>query len=154
MKGTYWLLIVCVLLGCSNRDASQKNEKNPPSFILGDYQDDYGITYTISDTLWLQHPSAKYHILEWAPEDKYFIAQNDTSNPSGGGLFTRIDWIELDGMSPYTWAFCMSAYNAESAEVAASVNIADRTVPKTGCNGFPFSRMQAATIVDTTDSGY
>ncbi len=155
MKVIYLLLIVSVLFGCSNRNASQKVESTPPSFILGDFQDDYDIRYTITEDVWLLHPSMKYHILEWVPEGEYLIAQNDTSNASDGGLFARIDWVELDGMPPFDWAFCISAYNAESAEDAASVTIANRDTPRTGCNGFPFSRMQSITSasVDTTQIG-
>ena len=153
MKGKYWLLICFILLGCSNRNASQNIESNLPSFIPGNFQDDYGINYTITEKVWLQHSSSKYHILEWVPEAEYLIAQNDTSNVSDGGLFTRIDWVELDGMPPYDWAFCMSAYNAESAGDAARVTIANRESPRTGCGGFPFSRMQTITSADTTHSG-
>lgn len=154
MKSAYWLLLGCILFGCSNRNTSQKDEKNPPSFLIGNYEDDYGIKYTIDDTLWFQRPSAKYHILEWVPEPGYLIAQNDSSNVSGGGLFTRIDWVELEGMPPFKWAFCMSAYNAESIEDAKSVDVANREAPRTGCNGFPFSRMQSTISTDTTGSGY
>ena len=153
MKGIYWLIVSCVLLGCSNRNAPQEINEIPPSFIIGDFQDDYDIRYTINETVWLQHPSSKYNIIEWVPEGQYLIAQNDTSNLGDGGLFTRIDWVELDGMPPYAWAFCLSAYNAKSAEDAARVNIANRDMPKTGCNGFPFSRMQAIVSTDTTYSG-
>lgn len=152
MKAIYWLFIVSVVVGCTETESSQKVENNPPSFILGDFQDDYGIRYIITENVWLLHPTLKYNILEWVPEAGYLIAQNDTSNANDGGLFTRIDWVELDGMPPYDWAFCISAYNAESAEAAASVTIANREIPRTGCNGFPFSRMQPITSSDTTQT--
>ena len=57
------------------------------------------------------------------------------------GLFTRIDWVRLD-MAPFTWAFCMTAYKATPADSAEATQPAKRDVPRTGCNGFPFSRMK------------
>lgn len=140
MKYTLWLVLSCVLAGCATTNSQSADPA--PSVLLGNYQDDYGIAYTIEENLWYQHPDALYHIVQWFPEDNYLIAQNDTSNVSDGGLWTRIDWLELSGMDPYTWAFCLSTYNASSAEEAASVRIAQRETPRTGCNGFPFSRMQ------------
>ncbi|MEO1021580.1 MAG: hypothetical protein AAFW89_03480 [Bacteroidota bacterium] len=144
MKNTLAFILCSLLLGCSGKNEAPGTEKNPPSFILGNHQDDYAITYTIDEQVWLQHPEAKYNILEWVPEEQYLIAQNDSSNASYAGLFTRIDWIELSGMPPYEWAFCLSSYDATSVKEAASVTIANRDEPKSGCNGFPFSRMQPA----------
>lgn len=46
-------------------------------------------------------------------------------------------------MAPYTWGYCYSAYNAPSAAVAETVSVANRAIPRTGCNGYPFSRMRA-----------
>lgn len=55
------------------------------------------------------------------------------------------DWARLDGMAPYEWAFCFSAYNAPTAAAAESVSIARPEAPKTGCNGYPYTRMRAVT---------
>ena len=118
MKNTLWLVLICALAGCASKNATLNKEGHVPSLLLGNYQDDYGIEYTIEETLWHQHPDARYHIVQWFPEDQYVIAQNDTANAHDGGLWTRIDWLELSGMEPFKWAFCMSAYNASSAEEA------------------------------------
>lgn len=72
------------------------------------------------------------------------IAQNDLDNPGDGGLWTRIDWLPLRGMSPWEWGFCLSAYKAVSAAAAESTRVARRETPRTGCNGHPFSRMRPA----------
>lgn len=109
------------------------------------FTDDYGIRYTVSDTLWMQHPSAKYHILRWNKEQQFIIARNDINNATDQGLYTRIDYIKFSGMEPYTWGFCLSTYNAVSDSLAEfGPNKTDRANPRKGCNGFPFSRMKPA----------
>jgi len=142
MKKFSWLLILFLFIGCETRNTAPGIEETAPLLLLGQYQDDYGIAYTIEEDVWHQHPDTKYRIVHWFPEAQYLVAQNDSSNPSDGGLWTRIDWLELTDMPPYKWAFCLSAYNASSAEEAAKVDIAQRETPLTGCNGYPFSRMQ------------
>lgn len=113
-----------------------------PSMLSGTFEDDYGSQYTISDSTWVQHPSATYVVGRWHPDEKFVIAQNGPDNPYDTGLWTRIDWVELDDMAPYEWAFCLSTYDAVSPKEAEMVTVADRAAPRTGCNGFPFSRMR------------
>jgi len=110
--------------------------------LIGTFVDDYGERYQISRTTWVQFPRARYRIARWDRTRQFAIAQNDSGNPGDRGLWTRIDWLELPGMAPYTWGFCYSAYKAPSAAVAETVSVANRTAPRTGCNGFPFSRMR------------
>jgi hypothetical protein len=86
-------------------DTTQSVKKALPAFLKGTFEDDYGITYTINDTLWLQHPGAKYHIIACDTTEQYLLIQNDKANRSGGGLFTRIDYMIFTGMEPYQWAF-------------------------------------------------
>ena len=50
----------------------------------------------------------------------------------------------LEGMPPYRWGYCYSTWTAASAAVAETVSVARRDTPRTGCNGFPFSRMKPA----------
>ena len=45
-------------------------------------------------------------------------------------------------MPPYKWAFCLSAWEAATQADAERADIARRDTPKTGCNGYPFSRMR------------
>lgn len=122
-----------------------------PQSLLGGFVDDYGGSHDISDTLWRHGQAARYQIVRWDTAGRFLIARNDEANPSDGGLWTRIDWMPLEAMAPYRWAFCMSAYRAPTADSAAAVSIADRTTPRTGCNGFPFTRMRVAT--DSTPAG-
>jgi hypothetical protein len=113
-----------------------------PSSLLGNFLDDYGIRYTITDSLWIQYPDAKYHIVKWHIQEQYIIARNDDKNPDDKGLFTRIDYMPFKNMEPYGWGFCLTVYNAKSDSLAELTGHADRQNPKKGCGGFPFSRMK------------
>ena len=113
-----------------------------PAHLKGDFTDDYGIRYSISDRVWTQHPNIKYHIIRCNTNDQYLIARNDHQNPSEPGLYTRIDYMTFDNMAPYNWGFCLTVYNAKTDSLAEKTAKADKQNPKKGCNGFPFSRMK------------
>jgi hypothetical protein len=117
----------------------------PPRTLLGRFADDYDNEYEISATLWRQEPHGEYRIIKWDVPGQYAIAQNTTTNSSDSGLWARIDWMPLE-MAPYTWAYCYSAYEAPSAAAAETVSVARRESPRTGCNGFPFSRMRPLAV--------
>ncbi len=129
----------------NSTDASQANDDAPrpdtAPLVLGTFVDDYGIQYKITSSEWVQIPSSIFHISKWNSEEMYLIAQNDSDNPGDGGLWTRIDWVLLPDMPDYPWAYCLTAYDAQSAE-AAEATQANRDQPRSGCNGFPFSRMK------------
>ncbi len=114
--------------------------------------DDYGIVYTITPSTWTQRPNARHHIAQWTPEARSLLAQNDAANPTDGVPSTRIDRTPPEGMAPYEWAFRLSVYDApvpEAARVSGKVN---PETPRTGCNGYPFSRMRRATHKDSTSA--
>ncbi len=110
--------------------------------LLGDFQDDYGGRHTIGEAIWLHGSRARYHIVKWNVPGRYLIAQNDSANPGQPLRWTRIDWMLLPGMPPYEWGFCLTAYDAPSAAAAEATPAPNRAAPKTGCSGFPFSRMR------------
>lgn len=118
---------------------------NLPGYMIGGFSDDYENQYTISDSVFLMGSTTIIHILEWDEEKQFFIGQNDSSNTYDPLQFSRIDWIELSEMEPFTWAFCMSAYKAPSADSARATNTTNPVSPKTGCNGYPYSRMKPIT---------
>ena len=135
--------LLALAAGCSHGVQSDSGTPQAQDAgLLGEFEDDYANRYTITATEWFQHPRSRYRIVKWHPTDRYLIAQNDPANPSGGGLWTRIDWLGLSGMPPYTWGFCLSAYAAASPAAAESTAVAQRSTPLTGCGGFPFSRMR------------
>jgi hypothetical protein len=114
-----------------------------PVALPANFTDDYGIRYAISDTLWFQLPSAKYHIIRWNLEEQYVIAKNGAANPGDGGLYTRIDYMPFKNMEPFLWGFCLSTFDAKSDSLAEfSPTRTDRLNPRKGCNGYPFSRMK------------
>lgn len=113
------------------------------SLPRGSFVDDYGNRFTISGARFAQQPHGVFHFVEWHRDSLYVIARNDDSNPSDPGAFTRIDWMPLS-MAPYTWAFCFTAWNAASRDAARATPAPDRSRPRTGCNGHPFSRMAPA----------
>ena len=84
----------------------------PPAWLEGEFEDDYGSRYTITANTWVHRPGMTYHIAAWNSEGQYAIARNDSSNATGSGRWTRIDWLQLRDMAPYEWAFCLSAYEA------------------------------------------
>ena len=131
------LFIVFILSGLT----SARGQK-APEMLKGSFSDDYGIRYVINDSVWAQLPKTKYHVIRWNTEGQYLIAKNDGNNPGEGGLYTRIDYMTFENMSPYLWGFCLSAFNAKDDKAAEAVMIADRKNPRKGCNGFPFSRMK------------
>jgi len=113
-----------------------------PTMIKGDFIDDYGIRYTVNDTLWTQLPNIKYHIISWNTTEQYLLARNDDKNPGEAGLYTRIDFMTFNNMAPFLWGFCLTTYDAKTIEEARTKAKADRENPRKGCNAYPFSRMK------------
>jgi hypothetical protein len=120
-----------------------RHNDTAPDFMKGKFKDDYGIKYEISDTLWTQLPRTKFRIVKWNVKEQYLIARNGDGNPGEGGLYTRIDFMQFSNMDPWKWGYCLTAYDAKTDAIAESMAKADRKHPKTGCNGFPFSRMKS-----------
>lgn len=133
----FGLLSVITVTGKNARRAA-----TAPDFMKGKFKDDYGIKYEVSDTLWIQLPKTKFHIIKWNNEEQYLLARNDDGNPGEGGLYTKIDYMQFSNMSPWKWGYCLTAYEAKTQALAESMAKPDRSRPKTGCNGFPFSRMK------------
>ncbi len=121
-----------------------------PLPFRGSFEDDYGYTYDLSARTWSGPGASTYRIVEWNASGQFLIAeqQASTGTESTGAeqprpaTWVRMDWMVLEDMAPYTWGYCMSTYDAPSAEAARMGAPPDRSHPKTGCNGFPFTRMQ------------
>jgi len=135
-------VLILALAACGHPAPARPSPATPPAELLGDFGDDYGDEFSLTPTLFAHHPQSRYHIVRWNPAGRYLIAQNDSTNPSAQGRWTRIDWVLLPGMAPWTWGFCYSAYDAPTADSAEATHVVDRDTPKSGCNGHPFSRMK------------
>lgn len=133
---------VAMGLGACATSGPRLTMGTPPDMVVGDFIDDYGSPYSISPTQWAHGAEAKYRIVEWFVGDEFLVAQNHADNPGEGGLWTRIDWVQLDGANDYPWAFCYTVYDAETRAAALEAPPSGRDMPRTGCNGFPFSRMK------------
>jgi hypothetical protein len=131
----------CVVPGATSIPAPAAE---PPPALLGVFEDDYQNRFAISATEWLQLPHGKFNVIRWNAESRYLIAQNDPSNSHAPGMWTRIDWVMLNGMAPWEWAFCLTAYEAPTADSAEATRTARPDTPRTGCNGYPYSRMRRA----------
>ena len=82
-------------------DTTHSIRTSLPALLKGTFEDDYGIRYTINDSIWIQHPNAKYHIIICDTTEQYLLVQNDKANKTDGGLFTRIDYMNFTGMEPF-----------------------------------------------------
>lgn len=142
MEGVAAILLTC-LVACM--PSGRVNQTPAPPLVLGRFTDDYGNRYHISDSAWVQLPHGRYRIALWKSADRYLVAQNDSANTHAPGKWTRIDWMAFEGMAPYTWGFCMTAYEAATWEAAEATPPAERSTPRTGCKGYPFSRMKPDT---------
>lgn len=129
------------MAGCAIATPRAGERGAAPATLLGSFTDDYGNRFRISDSLFEQLPHGRFIIVEWNLPGQYFIARNDPANPSAGGKWTRVDWIPLAGMPPWTWGFCMTAYDAPTRAAAVATAPPNRGTPRTGCGGHPFSRM-------------
>ena len=98
------VLLVAGFLACSLPVATPA-VGTIPDFMRGDFVDDYGIQYSVSDS-------------------------------------ARIDWVELDSVG-FAWAFCYAVYDAPELSGALAAPSSDRATPRSGCGGFPFSRMRS-----------
>jgi len=113
------------------------SNSNLPTLLKGDFTDDYDIHYSISDSLWIQHPAFEMKITKIDTTVMYILGY-DTNDST----YTRIDYMPFKNMGDYTWGFCYTAYEQEDEEALLDMESANRDTPKTGCGGFPFSRMK------------
>lgn len=127
----------------STRAAAAPVDGTPPAYVLGSFVDDYGGHHTINARAWKQGRNDEYRIVRWNADAHYLIAENNSTGPASLGRWTRIDWVKLENMAPYGWAFCFSAYEMKTAAAAESSMVAKAGTPRSGCNGYPFTRMRA-----------
>jgi hypothetical protein len=115
-----------------------------PVSLIGDFVDDYDYRYTITAQEWRQLPRSRHHIVRVDAAGQYLVARNDSSNRTAPNKWMRIDWVALEGMAPYTWGYCYSTWQAPTEAAAETVKVVRRDTPRTGCNGYPFTRMRPA----------
>ena len=140
------LRIAVATLGFAIAGVPAGAQEAPPAALLGDFADDYGNTYSVTAKEWRQGAAGGvYHIIAWHPRERYMIVHNAPENTSHPDRYSRIDWVTFADQPEYSWGFCYSAYKEATPEAAEAKGKVDRAAPKTGCNGFPFSRMKSRT---------
>lgn len=140
-----WLLLFALPLLVSGIAADEPRNKIAaavPDFLIGRFRDDYGITYTVTQQYFLQEPAWKYHIIKYDSAGMFFIARNDKDNDWEPGKYSRIDIVKLNDSKTYTWGFCITTFDANTAAEAETKARANRNDLKKGCGGYPFSRMK------------
>jgi hypothetical protein len=136
--------LALTLAACSCAGIGTRPSEPIPPFMLGELIDDYGIRYSVTAEEWVQLPNTRYRIRSWHVSERYLLAENDAANAEHGGLWTRIDWVQLEDGGEYGWAFCYAVYEAATMADAAAAPPSQRRSPRAGCNGYPFSRMKPA----------
>jgi hypothetical protein len=143
-------LVSCIIAGaCASRRVTPALPVGAsatvlPASLVGEFVDDYDNRYAITPQEWRQLPRSRHHIVRVDAAGQYLIARNDSSNRTAPNKWMRIDWVALDGMAPYTWGYCYSTWQALTQAEADTVHVARRDTPRTGCNGYPFTRMRPA----------
>lgn len=138
-------LLLLLLTACHSSPPLAPAPARVPALLVGAFVDDYGTRHVIGDTLWQHGSRNRYHIVRWDAAGQFLIAQNDSSNSAEKGRWSRIDWMPLTGMPPYAWAWCLTAYDAPTRAAAEATPPANRAAPRTGCGGYPFTRMTGIT---------
>ena len=152
--GGFIPVLVSLWLSGPSTSLSSPGYSPAPDLLLGTFMDDYGIGYEITDTSWALGGRDRYHIVAWDDSAGFLVARNGANNVEHPGKWTRIDWVRLEGMPPYEWAFCLIEYSAETRASAEANSTADRANPRKGCNGFPFSRMRRVAADSIPRAGY
>lgn len=128
-------------LSCKSSDLTELRLQDP-DLMKGTWLDDYEINYKIEDQTWEMGSEIIFHVLEWNEDKNFIIVKNDEGNAYNADQYSRIDYILFNDMKPYEWGFCLTAYDQKTADDARNTPPANGKNPKSGCNGFPFSRMK------------
>ena len=136
------LLIVFALGACSSDDSVGALE------IIGEYNDNFGGSHTITSTTWTQVSSfgtSIYEIDSYSNSEDYLIGLGDESNGFNPGLYDRFDWTTFESSLYY----CTSVFGEATADDAktAGEGLADTTDPSTngcGVKNFSWTRLDPA----------
>lgn len=141
-------MVLLLLTSCSGANHNTVPIADLPDALIGSFSDDYGSTYTISQNEWHHGVGNTYRLISFDPDGQFIIAQNAESNPTDQGRYSRIDIMYFNDMEPWLWGYCLTSYNSETIQDAIDTSPADRSNPRQGCNGFPFTRMKKDDILN------
>jgi hypothetical protein len=138
-------VVLAVVAGCTGDDSKTTTDSGAPTTtptvlsIVGSYEDEFGTEHVITEEVWTQtYPGAApltFEIDTFGAD--WLVAQNGPDNAYSPDLWSRFDWVEVDGDLYY----CQTAYDAPDAASAEAATPADTTDVDAGCGGFPFSML-------------
>jgi len=96
-----------------------------------------------------------FHLLDFSNDETWVVARNDCANAYFPGLYSRFDWLVVEGgeggaagaagaggaAAADSIYFCQIGYDEASQVAARQLPPADRANLKKGCDGFPWSRL-------------
>ncbi|MEK9509302.1 hypothetical protein WI460_13975 [Gemmatimonadota bacterium Y43] len=132
------LLCAALLSAACGGVAERPVSPELPGPLVGHFVDDYGEERTVSSRRWTPHRGTALVVERWSVGEQWLLLRHPES-----ALWTRVDWVELDD-AEWRWAFCLTSWDQPSAAAALreGTGVADRTNPRVGCNGSPFTRMR------------
>ncbi len=133
----------------SNALATPVVAATPPS-LAGSWLDEWGTQHHINALEWEDGYGNRFWLTEVDEAAATMVAQNDKNNAFAPKAWSRFDWA-IDGHDTY---YCQAAWDAVGPAEALAEPATDPTSLDTGCDGFPWTRLDAevAPIVgDWTD---
>lgn len=124
-------------------DSGDTEESVETHKLIGKYNDNYGGSHIISNTVWFDGYSL-YHITQFDNDKDFIIAQNDKKNGYNPEKWSRFDYV-IDGEKIH---ICQIAYDKATEADALAADDADRTDLEKGCNGSPWTE-----LVETVEEG-
>jgi len=105
--------------------------------VLGGWVDDFETGHTVTESGWtVGAGEAASRYIFTAVGAGWAVAFNDVDNAFGAGLWSRFDWVTVDGAT----YMCQSAYDAPDAATARAASADPSAPPEGGCGGmFPWS---------------
>lgn len=73
-------LALLILLNISCATTPKSNNNSLPAFLIGEFEDDYGVQYQIDQQAFRLLPDDKFHIISVNKTDGFLILQNDSLN--------------------------------------------------------------------------
>jgi hypothetical protein len=149
------LLSIVLFIGCGDGESADDEggvmSAQVPLSIIGEYIDPYGSIHEISSDTWTQtfimegmegmegmEMKNLFQIEQYSTQELYIIAQNSSENEYSPSLWSRFDWLIVEGE---LW-YCQTRFDATSSDEALSSPPADPSdITRTGCGTFPWTML-------------
>ncbi|MBX2801929.1 MAG: hypothetical protein KTR31_29890 [Myxococcales bacterium] len=138
MRLHYVLALSAILTACDGEFGT-----DAPLAIAGSYSDDFGGSHAISDASWVQDYGAygvtSFTIVAHHNDEGWVVAQNDSDNDFNPDLWSRFEWVEVEG----TLYYCQILFDGAEEDDAYAAGPADAADPATaGCGGAPWTALR------------